>query len=111
VRIKSLLRRADDEGVVGGHVLIAEPAERDLALVLDAFDNALGEAYDKRAPNFLAEHAFRLAQSFSKFYATCPVLGADDEGVRASRLRLAETTLVQLEKVLSLLGLETPERM
>jgi arginyl-tRNA synthetase len=111
VRIKSLLRRAGDEGVVGGHVLIAEPAERDLALVLDAFDNALGEAYDKRAPNFLAEHAFRLAQSFSKFYATCPVLGADDEGVRASRLRLAETTLVQLEKVLSLLGLETPERM
>jgi arginyl-tRNA synthetase len=111
VRIKSLLRRAADEGLEAGHVLISEPAERDLALVLDAFDNALGEAYDKRAPNFLAEHAFRLAQSFSKFYATCPVLGADDESVRASRLRLAQTALAQLEVVLSLLGLETPERM
>ena len=111
VRIKSLLRRAADEGIEPGHVLIAEPAERDLALVLDAFDNAVAEAYDKRAPNFLAEHAFRLAQSFSKFYATCPVLGAEDEGLRASRLRLAQTTLAQLETVLSLLGLETPERM
>ena len=111
VRIKSLLRRAADEGVSGGHVLIAEPAERDLALVLDAFDNAVAEAYDKRAPNFLAEHAFRLAQSFSKFYASCPVLGAEDESLRSSRLQLAQTTLVQLETVLSLLGLETPERM
>ena len=92
-------------------MLIAEPAERDLALVLDAFDTALAEAYDKRAPNFLAEHAFRLAQNFSKFYSSCPVLGADDESLRASRLQLAQTTLVQLETVLSLLGLETPERM
>ena len=111
VRIKSLLRRAADEGAEAGHVLIAEPAERDLALVLDAFDNAVAEAYDKRAPNFLAEHAFRLAQSFSKFYATCPVLGADDDSVRGSRLCLARTCLGQLETVLSLLGLESPERM
>ncbi|HEX4095220.1 MAG TPA: arginine--tRNA ligase, partial [Caulobacteraceae bacterium] len=111
VRIKSLLRRAADEGAKAGHVLIGEPAERDLALVLDAFDYALAEAYDKRAPNFLAEHAFRLAQSFSRFYATCPVLGADDDSVRASRLQLASTSLGQLETVLGLLGLETPERM
>ncbi|HEY5409341.1 MAG TPA: arginine--tRNA ligase [Caulobacteraceae bacterium] len=111
VRIKSLLRRAEEEGAEPGHVLIAEPAERDLALVLDAFEQALSEAYDKRAPNVLAEHAFRLAQSFSKFYASCPVIGAEDQGVRASRLRLAHTTLTQLETVLTLLGLETPERM
>ena len=111
MRIKSLLRRAVDEGRQAGHVLISEPAERDLALVLDAFDNALAEAYDKRAPNFLAEHAFRLAQSFSKFYASCPVLGADDDSIRASRLQLASTCLAQLETALSLLGLETPERM
>ena len=111
VRIKSLLRRAAEQGAEAGHVLIAEPAERDLALVLDAFDNALAEAYDKRAPNFLAEHAFRLAQAFSKFYATCPVLGAEDDLVRASRLQLARTCLSQLDTALSLLGLETPERM
>ena len=111
VRVKSLLRRAADEAAEAGHVLVSEPAERDLALVIDAFGHALSEAYDKRAPNFIAEHAFRLAQSFSKFYATCPVMGADDEAVRASRLGLARTTLDQLETALSLLGMETPERM
>ncbi len=111
MRVKSLLRRAADEAAEAGHVLVSEPAERDLALVIDAFGHALSEAYDKRAPNFIAEHAFRLAQSFSKFYATCPVMGADDEAVRASRLGLARTTLDQLETALSLLGMETPERM
>ena len=76
-----------------------------------AFDQAAGEAYDKRAPNSLAEHAYRLAQSFSKFYAACPVLGADDIAVRASRLGLVQATLAQLELTLDLLGIETPEVM
>ena len=111
VRIKSLLRRAEEEGAKADQVLVADPAERDLALVLDGFDQTLTEAYDKRAPNFIAEHAYRLAQNFSKFYAACPVLGAGDEITRGSRLRLAQTTLRQLETCLSLLGLETPERM
>jgi arginyl-tRNA synthetase len=41
VRVKSLLRRAADEGAQAGPVAIAEPAERDLVLTLDAFDSAL----------------------------------------------------------------------
>jgi arginyl-tRNA synthetase len=105
------MRRAAEAGLEAGPVQIAEPAERDLALILDAFAGALREAYDRRAPNHLAEHAFRLAQSFSKFYAACPVLSGDRGEVRASRLALAEITLRQLEVTLELLGIETPERM
>ena len=111
VRIKSLLRKAADEGAKSGAIVIAEPAERDLALTLDAFETALEEAYDKRAPNHLAEHAYRVSQSFSKFYAACPVLVAATPELKASRLRLAEATLKQLEQTLNLLGIETPERM
>jgi len=109
VRIKSLLRRA--EGARAGVILIAEPAERDLALTLDAFDAAVTEAYDKSAPHFVAEHAYRLAQAYSKFYAACPVLAADDPAIKASRLALSQTALAQLETALDLLGIETPERM
>jgi arginyl-tRNA synthetase len=111
VRIKSLLRRAEAEGASPGAVVVAEPAERDLALTLDAFDQAVGEAYAKRAPHFVAEHAYRLAQAFSKFYAACPVMGADTPDLRGSRLSLAGTALRQLELSLNLLGLEAPERM
>jgi arginyl-tRNA synthetase len=111
VRIKSLVRRAEAEGHMAGEIVIAEPAERELALTLDAFDTALSEAYAKRAPNFVAEHAYRLAQTFSRFYAACPVLIADTAQQRASRLSLAGATLRQLEQALTLLGIETPERM
>jgi arginyl-tRNA synthetase len=110
VRVKSLLRRAAEEGAVAGPVIVADPAERDLALTLDAFDAALVEAYDKKAPNAVAEHAYRLSQSFSKFYAACPILQAEP-AVRASRLTLAQVTLRQLEQALDLLGIATPERM
>jgi arginyl-tRNA synthetase len=111
VRIKSILRKAAEQKVVSGPIVVGEPAERDLTLLLDAFEGALSEAYDKKAPNFIAEHAYKLAQTFSKFYAACPILGADDPAVRASRLALAETTLKQLELALTLLGIEAPERM
>ncbi|MBW8814912.1 MAG: arginine--tRNA ligase [Caulobacterales bacterium] len=110
VRVKSLLRRAEGEGATAGPVIVAESAERDLVLTLDAFDAALTEAYDKKAPNALAEHAYRLSQAFSKFYAACPILQAEP-AIRASRLTLAGATLRQLELALDLLGISVPERM
>ena len=111
VRIKSLLRRASEQGAKAGLVAISEPAERDLALTLDAFDQAVGEAYDKRSPHVIAEHAWRLAQSFSKFYAACPVLAAADAETVASRLTLSKAALDQLVIALGLLGIDSPERM
>jgi arginyl-tRNA synthetase len=110
VRVKSLMRRAEAEGAEPGPIAAAEPAERDLVLALDAFDHALAEAYDKKAPHFLAEHAYRLAGAFSKFYAACPILTAAP-AVRASRLSLAKASLTQLELALDLLGVAVPERM
>ena len=111
VRIKSLLRRAAEERLEGGRIEVADPAERELALLLDAFDTAVTEAYDKKAPNFIAEHAFKLAQAFSRFYAACPIFREVDGKVAASRLALAAATLKQLELALDLLGIEAPERM
>lgn len=111
VRIKSVLRKAADAGLKGGAIRITHPGERSLAFALDAFDAAAAAAYDKRAPHFLAEHGFALAQAFSVFYTNCPILPEKDEAVRDSRLALAETTLRQLTATLDLLGLETPDRM
>jgi arginyl-tRNA synthetase len=81
-----------------------------LALELDGFDLALRLAYEKKAPHFLAEHAYALAQAFSGFYTNCPILPSEG-AVRASRLALAGATLKQLTLTLDLLGIAVPERM
>lgn len=111
VRIKSLLKKAGEQGIEPGAVTISNPAEAALIRRLDAFDSALGRAERDRAPNVLCEHAFGLAQAFSGFYAACPILPEKDEAIRASRLTLAGTTLKQLEIVLGLIGIDVPERM
>jgi len=110
VRIKSILRRAEAEGVASGPISVTHDAERSLTLALDGFDAALRSAYDKKAPHFLAEHAHALAQAFSGFYANCPILPSEG-ATRASRLALAMATLKQLVLTLDLLGIEVPERM
>ncbi len=111
VRIRSILRKAAEQGLAAGTIHIAHPDERTLALALDGFDAAIRFAYERRAPHFLTEHAFTLAQGFSGFYANCPILQEPDAAVRSSRLALAVATLRQLELALQLLGVETPDRM
>jgi arginyl-tRNA synthetase len=110
VRIKSILRKAEEQGLAPGPIAIEHEAERNLALALDAFDAALRGAYDKKAPHFLAEHAYTLAQAFSGFYSHCPILPSAG-ALRASRLALAAATLKQLTLTLDLLGIDVPERM
>jgi arginyl-tRNA synthetase len=111
VRIKSLLRKAQAEGVEPGPVAISHEAEAGLVRRLDAFDAALARAEAGRAPNVICEHTYNLAQAFSSFYAACPILPEKDEAVRSSRLALARLTLRQLELALGLIGLDIPERM
>lgn len=111
VRIKSLLRKAEAEGVSAGSIEVAHSAEAALARRLDGFDAALKRAESGRAPNVLCEHAYVLAQAFSSFYSACPILPEKDPSIRSSRLALAQLTLRQLELVLELIGLDVPERM
>jgi arginyl-tRNA synthetase len=111
VRMKSVLRKADEQGLTPGPIRISQPHERELALALDGFDAALASAYERRAPHFLAEHAFSLAQAFSGFWVNCPVLQEKDVDLRASRIALTQAALKQLELTLTLLGIEPAERM
>jgi len=112
VRIKSILRRAEEQGAAPGAMTVEAEAERQLVLALDSFGRAAAASAEKYAPHILCEHLFRLAQSFSKFYTDCPIMvDGTDEAVRGSRLALAEMTLRQLDMGLGLIGIEAPDRM
>ncbi len=111
VRIKSLLRKAAEQGAEAGAILPPTEIERDLMLNLGQLPDAISAAYQKRTPNDLCEFAFWLSQTFSRFYGACHILSEPDLALRGSRLALAAATLAQLELVLSLLGIEVPDRM
>jgi arginyl-tRNA synthetase len=112
VRIKSILRKAEDMGVTAGEIAVGDAAERDLVLALDAYAKAVASAAEKYAPHILCEHIYRVAQDFSRFYAACPILADETPAeVKSSRLALAKATLAQLEHGLDILGITAPDRM
>ncbi len=111
VRIKSLLRKASDQGAEPGEILPPTDVERHLMLELSRFPDAVASAEAKRAPSELADFAYSAAQAFSRFYASCHILSEADRAVQASQLALSALTLRTLERTLDLLGIEVPERM
>jgi arginyl-tRNA synthetase len=110
-RIKSIFRRAGDDGAGAGAVFIGAPAERALALQLVAFDEVVRASADSLQPHRLATYLFELAQGFTTFYEACPVLRAETPELRASRLTLCDLTARTLSRGLELLGIEAPDRM
>lgn len=112
VRTKSILRRAEEAGLHGGDILpAAGPEERELALKLTEFPDVLAHAYGTRAPNHLADYVYNLAIAFNRFYREHHILSEEDAAQQASWLALSQYALRQMELVLSLLGIEVPERM
>jgi arginyl-tRNA synthetase len=108
-RIASLLRNAGEAGEV--HPVALDPTERALVQRLLAFPAVVAEAADRRAPHVVATYALDLAQAYTKFYDTCPVLKAEDPRVRANRLALSAAAQRTLARALDLLGVAAPESM
>lgn len=111
VRIKSLLAKAKQLGLSPSAIIIETEKQRDILLNVIQLSRVLKTSYDERAPHHLCEHAYVLAQKFSTFYQTCPILSNKDTQQATSWLALANLTLLCLEKILFLLGINVPEKM
>jgi arginyl-tRNA synthetase len=111
VRIKSILRTAEEKGIGLGPILLPTGRERDWMLMLTQLPEALQAAYMNYAPNHLCDFAYNLAQSFNRFYNQHHILNETDTARRASWLSLSRFCLAELELLLELLGIEIPERM
>jgi arginyl-tRNA synthetase len=111
-RVASIFRKLGQaQDRLGGGIVLREPAELALAAQLAQFGDLLNQVAEKGVPHLLCAYLYELAGLFSSFYEHCPVLNADNDQVRESRLRLAALTGRTLKQGLELLGLETLERM
>jgi len=115
-RVRSVFRKAAQAGVdvsPGGLGPAGEfaPAERRLALEILSFDGAVHDTAAALAPHRLCTYLYDLATAFTDFYETCPILRADGDDQRRSRLFLADLAGRVLARGLDLLGIAAPERM
>ena len=112
VRIKSILRKADEQGLAAGEIIPPRvEAERELVLELLRLPEIVQWAIDLRAPNHVAEYAHSLSGAWNRFYDKCHILSEKDAGRQASWLAVAAWTEAALETLLHLLGIEVPDRM
>ena len=110
-RVRSIFRRLGEPWrPPAGPFDIATRAERELALALLAFPEAIAGALTHRQPHRLCNYLFDLAQRFTSFYDACPVLSVEGD-LRAQRLALCELSAATIALGLSVLGIEAPERM
>ncbi|EDS5615221.1 arginine--tRNA ligase [Salmonella enterica subsp. enterica serovar Saintpaul] len=112
-RVLSVFRKADiDEQVLASApVIISEDREAQLAARLLQFEETLTVVAREGTPHVMCAYLYDVAGLFSGFYEHCPILSAENDAVRNSRLKLAQLTAKTLKLGLDTLGIETVERM
>ena len=112
-RVLSVFRKAEleESTIINAAVTITEDREAQLAARLLQFEETLNVVARDGTPHVMCSYLYDLAGLFSGFYEHCPILSAESEAVRNSRLKLALLTAKTLKLGLDTLGIETVERM
>ena len=115
-RIKSILRKADDQGIShkATDVLASiEPSAKETRLIklLSTYPAKVAEAGAAYSPAVIANYAYDLAKEFNQYYHDTRILQEEDQDVRRFRLVLIQTVAEVLVKAMDILGIQLPERM
>lgn len=113
IRVLSVFRKADidESALANAQVVISEDREAQLAARLLQFEETLTVVAREGTPHVMCAYLYDVAGLFSGFYEHCPILSAENEEIRNSRLKLAQLTAKTLKLGLDTLGIETVERM
>jgi arginyl-tRNA synthetase len=114
-RVKSIFAKAGVEPAVARssktEIALGTAQERALAVALLQFAETLDRVVADYRPNHLTAYLFELASRYSDFFENCPVLKAESDELRSSRLILCDLTSRTIEMGLYLLGIQVVERM
>lgn len=114
-RIRSILRKAEAEGIVIPASLEANMPlnEKEIELIqkIGEFGAAVEQAGKDYSPSGIANYCYELTKAFNQFYHDYSILGADTKEEKLVRLVLAANVAKTLRNGMALLGIEVPERM
>ena len=111
-RVTQVLRKATARGYgeQSKVLVLEEPAEQTLALLLTRFGDVVPEVGRTLQPHRLCNYLYELSGALAIFYEQCPVLQSSG-AVRDSRLAMCSATKRVLASGLTMLGIEPLERM
>ena len=114
-RIRSILRKAEAEGIALPDTLTADmplcDKEQELIQKISEFGAAVEQAGKDYSPSGIANYCYELTKEFNQFYHDYSILGADTQEEKTVRLVLARNVGKTIKNGMALLGIEVPERM
>ena len=118
-RIKSILRKANESGVIAGEESLTVPEnfsellpkEVEIIKLLNSYPVRIKEAGDAHSPALVANFIYDLAKEFNQYYQSVSILKESDSQRLLFRLAMLKEIAFVLRKGMLILGIELPERM
>ena len=114
-RIRSIMRKAEAEGIVLPTVLpdTLPLNEKEVQLIqkLNSFETVVEQAGKDYSPSGIANYCYELTKDFNQFYHDYSILNAESGEAKTLRLALARNVAKTIKNGMQLLGIEVPERM
>ena len=114
-RIRSVLRKADEQGIdfrspVDAQLPVSDK-EAYLVQLLTGFEGVVRQAGEEFSPALIANYLYDLVKEYNQFYHDFSILREEDEALKRFRLALSDTVARVVKTGMGLLGIEVPERM
>ena len=114
-RIRSVLRKADEQGIdfrsTLNEQLPISDKEAYLVQLLTGFEGVVRQAGEEFSPALIANYLYDLVKEYNQFYHDFSILREEDEALKRFRLALSDTVARVIKTGTGLLGIEVPERM
>lgn len=91
--------------------LLTHETEIEVLRQINEYHSLLESACSRYSPHMVCSYVYELAKSFSRMYQNCSVLHAETPELKRARAGLVAATGLVIRHGLSILGIETVERM
>jgi arginyl-tRNA synthetase len=113
-RTRSILRELGIEKLDLSSVAwecLTHETEVEVLRFINEYHSIVQAACDRYSPHMLCSYVYELAKKFSRMYQSCSVLHAESDDLKLARAGLVAASGLVIQHGLSLLGIETVERM
>jgi arginyl-tRNA synthetase len=108
-RIQSILRKVSVPNAIGEVALSA--LEKELVKLLLTYPQELANAAKEYSPAILCNFNYELIKLYNSFYQSHPILGEENENIKAFRIALSYAVAELTKHNMKLLGINVPEKM